>query len=251
MKIDIFPDDTFITSYPKSGNTWARFFVSNLILNNDATDFVNLDYQVPDIYKINNQSLKLLSRPRFLKSHDPNTSEYPRVLYLVRDVRSVASSLYRQKLRVGTISHGFPMYEFTQAFVKGLVTPLFGSWDAHVSGWITNQMNNEDSFLLIRYEDMVTRGDEMFLKIASFLRLPRSKQDIQAAYMRSSFSRMRELEGKAGLRWMEKKPARGDLSIPFMYSGETNSWERDLDAASKKLLTSSFGGLLTQLGYEI
>lgn len=218
------------------------------MLDNDATDFVNLDRQVPDIYKVDNQSLRLASRPRFLKSHEPYTSDYPRVIYLVRDVRSVVSSHYRHKLRMGAIPSGFPMYTFTQAFVNGTASQ-FGPWDTHVSGWINGRKSDANTFLLIRYEDLITRGDEMFHKIALFLGITRSERQIQEAYIRSSFARMRELEGKAGVKWLEKKHAR-DPSIPFMYSGETNSWERDLDSASKDLLTNRFGGLLAQLGYD-
>lgn len=249
--IEIFPDDTFITSYPKSGNTWVRFFVSNLLLDNDRTDFTNVDQQVPDIYKVDSHALQLISRPRFMKSHQPYTPRYPRVLYLVRDVRAVVSSYYRQRLRMGVIPVGLPIFKFTQMFVDGSIAQ-FGPWDKHVTGWIAAKKNdaNKDSFLLVRYEDMIRQRSEAFRRITDFLRISRSDQQIQDAYVRSSFDRMRTLEEKAGAEWLEKRRAK-DTSIPFMYSGETNSWERDLDAPSKQLLTDRYGPLLSQLGYDL
>lgn len=249
--IEIFPDDTFITSYPKSGNTWVRFFVSNLLLDDDTTNFSNLDQQVPDIYKADIAFLRRMNRPRFMKSHQPYTPQHPRVLYLVRDVRAVVTSYYRQKLRMGRIPAGLPMHEFTRMFVEGSVTE-FGPWDSHVLGWLVNKMNdaNRDLFLLVRYEDMMHRGIEEFRKIAAFLRLPRSDKQIQDAYTRSVFNRMRQLESKAGTEWVEKRRA-VDLSIPFMHSGETDSWKRDLDAASIQLLQERFGSMLSRLGYDL
>jgi hypothetical protein len=29
--LTVFPDDTFIVSYPRSGNTWTRFWIANLL----------------------------------------------------------------------------------------------------------------------------------------------------------------------------------------------------------------------------
>lgn len=247
--IEIFQDDTFITSYPKSGNTWVRFFVSNLLLDDDRTDLINMDQQVPDIYKVDSAALQRMSRPRFLKSHQAYTPQYPRVLYLVRDVRAVVSSYYRQRLRMGVIPHGLPISRFTEMFVDGSIAQ-FGPWDKHVEGWMTANAGRTDSFLLVRYEDMVDEGPETFRKIAAFLRLPRSEQQIQEAYLRSSFNRMRALEDKAGTEWLEKRRAK-DLSIPFMYSGKTNSWEQDLDAASKRILADRYGAMMAKLGYDL
>ena len=49
--ITIFPDDVFLTSYPRSGNTWTRFLIGNLIHQNETVTFLSVERLVPDMYK--------------------------------------------------------------------------------------------------------------------------------------------------------------------------------------------------------
>ena len=96
-------DDTFIVSYPKSGNTWFRFILSNLLRQSaeENIDFHSACRYVPDI-EVHHPELEALQRPRFIKSHCPRLIEaYPRVIYLVRDPRDVYVSYFyylRKKL---------------------------------------------------------------------------------------------------------------------------------------------------------
>src|SRR6266567_6631593 len=43
----VFPDDTFLVSYPKSGNTWARFLIANLVRPYEKIDFSNVNRVIP------------------------------------------------------------------------------------------------------------------------------------------------------------------------------------------------------------
>lgn len=45
----VHPDDTFIVSYPRSGNTWTRFLVANLIHPDQAATFANIERIIPDV----------------------------------------------------------------------------------------------------------------------------------------------------------------------------------------------------------
>ena len=44
----VFPDDTFLVSYPRSGNTWTRFLIANLISHDEPVTFANIEKKIPD-----------------------------------------------------------------------------------------------------------------------------------------------------------------------------------------------------------
>lgn len=66
----IFPDDTFVVSYPRSGNTWMRFLLTNLTCTHEPTTFLNLEARMPEIYFHYDPYLRGIPRPRLIKSHE-------------------------------------------------------------------------------------------------------------------------------------------------------------------------------------
>src|SRR5207245_11780408 len=65
--LTVFPDDIFIVSYPRSGNTWTRFLIGNLVYHDDPVTFANVEARIPEIYLFPDRILRSLPRPRILK----------------------------------------------------------------------------------------------------------------------------------------------------------------------------------------
>lgn len=246
---DIYPDDRFIVSYPKSGNTWVRFFLANVLSKSEEVDFLNLDGIVPDIYKVHAQALASLDRPRHLKSHGPFNPRYPTVVYLVRDVRAVVPSYYRQRLRMGMITDGLSMDQFVRSFIEGSVSSL-PTWDVHIRGWLDKGGKADQAFRVVRYEDILRNPLKEFRRILDFLAIDCDESRFGKAVASSSFDRMRMLEGIAGVRWREKIEAK-DLSIPFMFAGTVDSWKSELSKQSEALLIDRYGEILRELDYSL
>ena len=61
-----FPDDTFIVSYPKSGNTWTRFLVAGLIHSDEPLTFLKADQVIPSVDSMSRQFFKDMPRPRVI-----------------------------------------------------------------------------------------------------------------------------------------------------------------------------------------
>ena len=61
---EVFADDVFIVSFPKSGNTWTRFLIANLLHPEEPATFGNIDRLIPESEGVTRNELKRMPRPR-------------------------------------------------------------------------------------------------------------------------------------------------------------------------------------------
>src|SRR5215467_8463342 len=151
--VTVYPDDVFLVSYPRSGNTWTRFLLGNLINQDEPVTFANIESRIPEIYFNPDRRLRRLRRPRVLKSHESFQPHYPRIIYIVRDPRDVAVSFYHHNLKAGNIPDGYPMDDFIPRFMRAEFDTKMGSWYDSVLSWLRLRQGRE-GFLLLRYEAM-------------------------------------------------------------------------------------------------
>jgi len=244
--VRVFPDDVFLVSYPKSGNTWTRFLIANLAYPEKNPDFSNLNELTPDPEALTKRHLAGMARPRILKSHQYFDPRYPRIINIVRDPRDVALSQYHFHRKRRVIEDGHPIGEFVTRFIAGETTP-YGSWAENVASWLSTRYGNPD-FLLLRYEDMVADTHAELAKVAKFLGIGLDSARIDHAVKQSSASRMRELEAAQTLEWSSTKETRKD--VPFVRAAKAGGWRLELPAASVEELERAWGPLMKWLGYE-
>jgi estrone sulfotransferase len=252
--VTVFPDDIFLVSYPRSGNTWTRFLLGNLIYQNDPVTFSNIESKIPEIYFNRDRLLRGLPRPRMLKSHESFQPHYPRVIYVVRDPRDVAISYYHHNVKARNISDEYPISKFVPRFIAGEFDPRFGSWRDNVLSW-TALRRGDPRFLMLRYEDMkvnpaaVLDNVVRFLERCSFRKIDSSAEALQRAIELSSPERMRSLEKQESNRWILTKGTRSDK--PFVRSAVAGNWKSQLDEQSVAEIESAWGGLMRSLGYQL
>src|SRR6516164_2887870 len=134
-RLTVFPDDIFIVSYPRSGNTWVRFLIGNLLHPESQVTFASVEKLVPEIYFLPDRQLRAMSRPRVLKSHEYFDPRYKRVIYFVRDPRDVAVSMYYYSAKRRDIPEDLPIEEFVPRFLAGEFLEDFGTWKEHTQSW--------------------------------------------------------------------------------------------------------------------
>tara|TARA_B100000575_G_C23098744_1_gene633847 strand:+ start:49 stop:903 length:855 start_codon:yes stop_codon:yes gene_type:complete len=197
----------WLASYPKSGNTWVRSFLTTLLYNkNNETDlrdlayiqqyplrshFKNLVNKIDDLeelsmnwilsQKIVNQDNKI----KFFKTHHAlckykesfftNGEESLGVVHIVRDPRNVVSSLLYHYSKNN--------YEEAKEFLfddKKAIGKKFDPNDPNVnrniftilSSW-NNHYNSwkkfKKNYLLIKYEDLLTNPNKEFYKLSEYV----------------------------------------------------------------------------------
>lgn len=248
--IKVRADDCFLVSYPRSGNTWLRFLLTNLLLEGEKVDFVAIERAVPDIYLVREREIEGSRGPRILKSHEYYDPRYKKVIYIHRDPRDVAISYYYYRLKVGRIQDGHPMDQFVSSFIEGEIHS-WGRWCDHVSGWM-NAKGTDLSLLPLSYDDLLTNTAEELGRVCRFINLDVTSDAIRLAVAKSSTESMKKAEGdqargKSGShspRWAD-----GRKDINFVRSASSGDGRRDLPARSVARIEKAWGPLMRELGY--
>ena len=243
----ILPDDVFLVSFPKSGNTWTRFLLANLISPAEPATWANIDRLIPCLVATPTRDFQRTSRPRIIKSHGCFDPRYPKVIYIVRDPRDVVVSQYHYSRKTRVIADDLPIEAFVARFLAG-ETCTYASWGQNVSTWFCTSYGSQ-RFLLLRYEDMLADTAHELAKVVEFLQLSVTPEQITRAVERSAADRMRKLEKAQVDTNILFKGSRDDLS--FVRAAAAGGWRQDLPLPMVEKIEAAWGPLMRHLGYEL
>lgn len=235
--ITIRPDDIFIVSYPRSGNTWVRFLLANLIRydNGEAVDFHSVHQVVPAIeVPAHRERLRTMSSPRLIKSHNLYDPRFSRVIYLLRDGRDVMVSYYCYQT-----GQGYFKGSFLEFLKKRDLRPCL--WHEHVESWL--QDRDRCALLLIRYEDLLCQPEAELEKMSRFAGLPCEGERLRWAVSSSTFEAMRKTEREKG------RAFRPTQEFDFVRKGIVGDWQNHFDSAHKRVFKSYANQTLLRFGY--
>lgn len=243
-----FPDDVFLVSYPKSGNTWMRFLVGNLVYADDPVTFANVERRVPSVYGMPNRKLRDLPRPRYIKTHESFHPDYKRVIYIVRDPRDVAVSYYHYLVKIRQLPAGSSLDAFIPRFIEEKLYARFGPWADHVMGWLAMSPSRE-KFIFLRYEDLLNDTVSELTKVAKLLEIPPEEDRVKRAVELSTARRMRGLEKVEAGKWSTTKGTRAN--VPFVRAAKSGQWSEVLSPESVAAIEAAWGPVMLSLGYKL
>ncbi|TNE40242.1 MAG: sulfotransferase domain-containing protein [Alphaproteobacteria bacterium] len=258
----------WLASYPKSGNTWTRTFLHNLLLNPEKPVDINSitrftlgdsdrgwfekaggkpykDYSLREIAELRPKVHKAFTESYpdsvFVKTHHvfgkafgvPLISmEYTAgAIYIVRNPLDVVTSLsdhFGLSLDEGIDLLNNPKGRAEDADADGTVEHVLGSWSGHVQSWMPFDRRY---MYIMRYEDMLEKPVETFGGVSRFLGLNPPEERLARAVEFSSFDVVRKQEDEKGFFEQSKKNKR------FFRVGKAGQWKDVLsDAQVKKIV---------------
>ena len=269
----------WLASYPKSGNTWFRVFLSNLLsedpvdINNLSTDSIasaraifdhttamkssyltmeEIDALRPEVYEhLSNNATRHL----YVKIHDaytiladkrpliPQTATF-KVIYIVRNPLDVSISFsHHNSCDIdNTITN---MRNSGFCFCDNIygcpnqLRQKLLSWGEHVVSWLESPLD----VLCLRYEDMKLHAKETFTTAVRFMEIECSDQQIESAIKNSDIKSLKEQEQQNSFR---EKPMGMES---FFRKGEVGAWRGTLSDEQVKQLVDDHQDVMRRLEY--
>ena len=242
-KIPLKNDDIILVSYPKSGSTWLRFLIANIIKKNTDLKNTNLDFNscitiFPEIKKKNldNPNPEELPSPRFLKSHTIYNPYFKNVIYILRDGRDAIVSYYFYHKK---------FFDLNCSFLDFLKQGHTKDWADHIITWL--YQNRTNNLYLLKYEDLLDNTKEELENLLNYFKINYTEEELVKAIEYSSFQNMQKIEKEKGFI---KEKGDGNKEINFVRKGQKNSWKEFFGEEEKRIFKKESGCLLNLLEYE-
>jgi len=243
--------DVFMGSYPRSGSTWLRFILFELLSGEPAT-FESVDRLMRGPGTHNLGLAALPNNGRFLSTHEAYRKEYHRGVYLVRDVRDVVTSEFCYEKERGFGCHDFD--EYLHQMLTG--QKKYGSWQHHASSWLDSDAARNNQLKVVRYEDMRRDPETVLASLLEFLGCPKDAAVIRRAVENNALESMRAKEDALHkkpqqVRFPEKPAAPANEDGRFVRQGLIEGWRRKLPLHAVQLIEQYAGDTLVRLGYPV
>jgi len=254
------PQDIFLASYPRSGSTWLRFMLFQILTGEDP-GFQRIDQCIPEIQSHRGVPPLLPGGGRLIKTHEQYRKDYTKAVFLVRDLRDVLVSCYVRSVEAGLaqlVSKG-DSDSFLLSFLKGRALQQ-GSWQEHSRSWLESPLAKNGNLMVVRYEDLrrspeqVRNPEQVIGQLLNFLGFTPDVRIIRKAIENNSLQQMRAKEDIAiraevqcALLECHKSP--GGEDGRFIRKGSVGGWRSKLTNAQVKLIEQYAGDMLATLGY--
>ena len=232
----------WVVSYPKSGSTWVRAFLANLI--HGGVEPLRLQ-EIVDLWKVYHKDAGNLVDGDMVRIHrlPHGLTIPPRTVYVVRDPRDVAVSwAAHYGVTIGrairTLNSKEPMAPRADRVVTPPAKTADGSWSGHTAAWGLAAPN------IFRYEDMIADPLVMFTGLAHCLTDTKyGDRAIRRAIDHSRFHELQAQEDRDG--FAERPPS----CKRFFRRGQAGGWRNVLTKPQARKIETANRAMMERFGY--
>ncbi len=268
----------WLASYPKSGNTWVRMFLANLLFNPEQPFDINQIPKATFSDSMGSAYARLALKPIGALSRTEVLRLRPRIQRMLAN-QGVDLLFAKTHSAIATID-GIPTFDLSLArgAVYILRNPLdvavsfaqhmgrspadavitlctkhsilrttetqvwqfTGSWGDHVRGWTTAPGLR---CYVVRYEDMLRRPVKAFGGIADHIGLPYDRARLSRAIRFSSFENLAGQEKEHG--FIEQS----DKTAQFFRKGQIGEWRNVLNHDQVDRMVEAHQDVMREFGY--
>jgi hypothetical protein len=192
-----------ITSFPKSGNTWMRFIIYDLLFNQNQINIDNsleIKKKIPDLHnlKISNKKLvldkSLENKQVFLKTHfgfeKLKMMPIDKVIIIIRHPFDTLVSLFNYYEINENLRKNILNYFCSNYTLPNLKSFQFPSWDQHIDSWI----NSGKNYHIVKYQNLIDNFEEEIKFLSIFLNLEISNEKIKFIKNNTRFENLKKIE---------------------------------------------------------
>jgi hypothetical protein len=253
----------WIASYPKSGNTWVRFLLANLLCgpqsNSKEMEKIVCDIHKPlntpnDIYKFG-ETVFFKTHWTFQKIASLNV-ETKGAVYIYRNPLDVISS----HVNYFKLNHNDSMKNaFIEQFLNSCGAPQWlgfgmGTWIENIEGWVFYHKNFP--CLILKYEELKFNTFDVVKKLCHFLSINKNDLEITRSIEQSSFENLRSMEERelaakvTGFFHFVHQDNKEPF-YRFMNKGKVGTYKDILSKEQIGRCVEKFGPTMQKLGYNI
>lgn len=273
----------WLASYPKSGNTWFRTFLTNFLRNSDAPANINfldggpiasarkpfddavgydsgeltpdeVDALRPEVYM---QMAREAEQTLYCKVHDAYTFLPDGRALIPAEATACALYFVRNPLDVAVSFAHHSGQEKVDGTIRwmGQADHSFCETDASEPNQLRQKLLTWSGHVaswaeapgirvqVVRYEDLKLRPEETFAAAVRFAGLPDDAVRVKKAIEFSRFEELKSQEEKAGF---SEKMA---LAKSFFRKGEIGSWREKLTPEQAAKIVADHGEVMRRFGY--
>lgn len=273
----------WLSSFPRSGNTWLRYVLSGLLQKSTEAkidivptlhcanrkvieETLGFSASVLSVAELNNCRPHVYRQwskewtqtsPLLIKVHDCYDQNQNGQPIFPSDVTQAAIHLIRNPLDICvSYAHFWGLEDYDKAAdlicdtkhsLPAHHNDLFGQVYQHIGDWSTHVHSwchqTHIPLKKVRYEDMKHATLDTFYEIMTYLNLPFSRNEVQTALRQCDIAKLQQQEAEMGF---SHRPYGGEK---FFRQGKTGEWQDTLAQHTVDRIVEQHHALMQQFGY--